>query len=128
MAVVLILLPAVLTLMKRRSPVMALSFLCSVIGAVPAAFALRRQDAHSLRRALPAFVAAVVIGAAIFAAFAVRDGRSLLFSLDKLPLLAVQVWAMFTAGFVVEEVVFPEERHAGASRSRPRFDPMPIAT
>jgi membrane protease YdiL (CAAX protease family) len=106
LAVVLISLPAVLTLMSRRSPVMTASFLCSVIGAVPAAFALRRQSAHGLRRALGVFGAAVVIGAGIFAAFAVRDGRSLLFSFDKLPLLAAQTWAMFTAGFVVEEVVF----------------------
>lgn len=106
LAVVLMLLPVVLTLMNRRSPVLTLSFLCSVIGAVPAAFALRRQNARSLRRALPCFGAAVVIGAAIFVAFAVRDGRSFLFSFDKFPLFAMQSWSMFTTGFVVEEVVF----------------------
>jgi membrane protease YdiL (CAAX protease family) len=78
----------------------------AVIGAVPAAFALRRQRGKPLRQALPAFAAAVGIGFGAFTAFALRDGRSPVLGASQIPLFGFNALLMFPVGLVIEEVVF----------------------
>ena len=79
---------------------------CAVAGAVLAAFALQEQRASALRRGLPGFVAAIVIGVAIMAAGALTRHHSVGFPFSKLFFLLKQFLLYFTVSFVLEEVVF----------------------
>jgi membrane protease YdiL (CAAX protease family) len=105
-AVALAVVPGVAVAANRRSPILAAFFLCALVGAVPAAFAVRRQRKAGLRAGLRAFAAAIAVGATSFALSALHAGRAVTFPLSKLPLFAAQSLEMLTLGFVVEEVVF----------------------
>jgi membrane protease YdiL (CAAX protease family) len=106
LAVGLILVSA-LNLMKNwHSWKIELGFVFGIVGAIPAAFALRRQTKEGLRRGLPSFAAAIVLSLVYSMTRAQIDGRSILFSLHKLPLFVDQFLVMFSENFVVEEVVF----------------------
>ncbi|MBI2516613.1 MAG: CPBP family intramembrane metalloprotease [Opitutae bacterium] len=76
------------------------------VGAIPCAFALRHQHVAKLRHAFPSFGMAIVVGCAVFASFAIWDGRSPGMGLAKLPIFFTDVVCLTLAGFVVEEVVF----------------------
>ncbi|CAN5511925.1 hypothetical protein BH20VER3_BH20VER3_22430 [soil metagenome] len=86
--------------------IIGLWLVCAVAGAVCAAFALRQQRPDAARRALPAFLAAAVIGAALMAAAAAARGNSVGLPLVKLWPLFHQFLSYFAVSFVLEEVVF----------------------
>ncbi|HEY7089979.1 MAG TPA: CPBP family intramembrane glutamic endopeptidase [Tepidisphaeraceae bacterium] len=103
---ILMVLP-VLTIAKQRdSWVRTLPPILALIGAVPAAFALRKQRGKQLRQALPAFAAAIGIGIGAFMAFARHQGRSPVLGSSQLPLFGFNALLMFPVGFIIEEVVF----------------------
>jgi len=106
LAAVLMLVPAVNLMKNWHSLKIELGFVCALIGAIPAAFALRRQTKEGIRRGLLSFVAVIVLSFSYSVTRALIDGRSILFSLDRLPLFADQFFVMFTECFVVEELVF----------------------
>ncbi len=76
------------------------------VGAIPCAFALRHQHAEKLLHALPSFGMAIAVGCAVFASFALWNGRSPVVDLGKLPMLFGDLLCLTVAGFVVEEVAF----------------------
>jgi membrane protease YdiL (CAAX protease family) len=92
--------------LPQRMWVPVLWEVCAMAGAVCAAFALRQQRASQARRALPWFAAAVLIGAGIFAANALTNGRPAGFPPVKSVLLVAQFLSYFAVLFVLEEAVF----------------------
>jgi len=105
-ASILMLLPVVVIVRQHSSWEPMLPVIWAVVGAVPAAFALRRQRGKRLLQALPAVAAAILIGLGAFVIFAVHDGSAPVFSLNKFPLFGFNSMLMFPVGFVIEEVVF----------------------
>jgi membrane protease YdiL (CAAX protease family) len=97
----------------------ALWLVCALVGAVFAAFAIRRQRASAARRGLPSFVAAVLIGIGIMAATALATHHSIGFPLPKLVFLLKQFLLYFTVSFALEEVAFRGalDSHVYQSRS-----------
>ncbi len=91
---------------SERNWIVGLWLSCAMAGAVCAAFALRRQRLGAARRALPAFLAAVAIGAMLMAAAAAARGNRAGLSLIKLWPLFHQFLSYFAVTFVLEEVVF----------------------
>jgi len=75
--------------------------LCCLAGAVFAAFALRRQTAAALRRALPAFGVTLLIGGAIMASSALANGRSAGFAPARLVFLLQQFFLYFPVCFAL---------------------------
>jgi hypothetical protein len=102
----LLVLPTFLLVRYRHSLGTHLFVFPPMVGAVPAAFALRQQKGKSLLQALPWFAVALVIGLGVFALDAMHDGRPITFSSSKIPLLFAQLLMGFSALFVLEEVVF----------------------
>jgi membrane protease YdiL (CAAX protease family) len=80
--------------------------LCCLAGAGLAAFAIREQRLEALRRALPAFLAALVLGCAVVAYAAVQSGGSPAVPFFRLRFLLTQFLFYFPVCFVLEEVVF----------------------
>ncbi|HEY7087185.1 MAG TPA: type II CAAX endopeptidase family protein [Tepidisphaeraceae bacterium] len=103
---ILMVLPVLAIAKQRDSWVRMLPPVLAVIGAAPAAFALRRQRGKQLRQALPAFAVAIGIGVGAFMAFALHDGRSPVLGPSQLPLFGFNFLLMFPVGFIIEEVVF----------------------
>jgi hypothetical protein len=103
----ILILVAVAAIVRQSHPwIRVVASVLAIIGAFPAAFALRRQGVKQLREALPAFAAAVVIGCASLVAIALHDGRSPVLGLAKLLLLGPNSLWLFAMLFVIEEVVF----------------------
>jgi membrane protease YdiL (CAAX protease family) len=102
----LMLLPLLTIAKQRGSWDRMLPPILALIGAVPAAFALRQQRGKQLRHALPAFGVAIGIGFGAFMAFALHDGGSPVLGPSKLPLFGFNALLMFPVGFIIEEVVF----------------------
>jgi membrane protease YdiL (CAAX protease family) len=82
-----------------------LFYLCAVAGRIVAAGALRSQRTEALRRALPSFGAALLIGCAL-QAIDLETGRFLTPQLAKLPFLLEKLVFYFAASFTLEEVAF----------------------
>jgi membrane protease YdiL (CAAX protease family) len=80
--------------------------LCCLAGAGLAAFAIREQRLEALRRALPAFLAALALGCAVVAYAAVQSGGSPAVPFFRLRFLLTQFLFYFPVCFVLEEVVF----------------------
>jgi membrane protease YdiL (CAAX protease family) len=80
--------------------------LCSVAGAVFAAFALRNQRAAAARRALLALGFALLIGGAIMVHAAVRNDRSPGVAPGRIGVLLGEFLLLFPVCFVLEEVAF----------------------
>ena len=79
---------------------------CCLAGAALAAFAVREQRLGALRRALPAFAAALLLGCAVIAYVAVESGGSPLIPLFRVRFFATQFLFYFPLCFVLEEVAF----------------------
>ena len=108
-AVLLILAPGydlIFVPVPKKLWIVVLWFLCAVAGAVFAAFAITQQRATAVRRALPSFISAVLIGMAIMAASALASHYDIGVPLSKLFLLLKQFLLYFTVTFVLEEVAF----------------------
>lgn len=91
------------------------------VGAIPCAFAIQRQSGKKLWAALPGFGAAMIIGCAWFAIWAILSGRSPGFAPAKLPILLLDFLCFILIGFVLEEVVFRgalDSHAAGSSGTR----------
>jgi membrane protease YdiL (CAAX protease family) len=80
--------------------------LCCLAGAGLAAFAIREQRVAALRRALPACIAALVLGCAVMAYAAARDGATPVVPFFRIKFLLQQFLFYFPVCFVLEEVVF----------------------
>jgi hypothetical protein len=107
-AILLMLVPVyllfTLTLPQRNLPE-SLFVLCAMAGAVLAAFALRSQRAEALRRALPSFGAALVIGIFI-QAIDLNTGHLLAPEPAKVGFLLQKFLFYFAVSFMLEEVAF----------------------
>src|SRR5262245_33954623 len=79
---------------------------CCLAGAALAAFAIREQRAEALRRALPAFAAAIVIGCAVIAYAAMESDASPAIPAFRIRFLLTQFLFYFPVCFVLEEVAF----------------------
>jgi membrane protease YdiL (CAAX protease family) len=106
LVLVLMAVPALNLTKNLHSWNLELAFISSFIGVIPAAFALRRQTKEGLSRGMFYFSLGIVMSFMYSATFAIIYGRSILFSLEKIPLFADQFFVMFTQCFVEEEVVF----------------------
>jgi hypothetical protein len=82
-----------------------LFYLCAMAGAVVAGYALRSQRAEALRRALPSFGAALLIGF-VLQGIGLVTGRFLVPELSRLPFLFQKFVFYFAASFTLEEVAF----------------------
>jgi membrane protease YdiL (CAAX protease family) len=89
-----------------RSPATLLLVFCAIAGAVPAAFALRRQRLKLIFSGLPGFAIAIAIGCGTFVVQAHGSGRSSGVAPDQLANLLLQFLLMFPLCFIVEEVIF----------------------
>ena len=92
--------------LPMKSWVIALWLVCAMAGAVFAAFTSSRQRPSAAARALPSFLAAVLIGFAIMAASALARRHSIAVPFPKLLFLLKQFLLYFAVCFVLEEVVF----------------------
>jgi hypothetical protein len=93
-------------ILPRQLWVLSAWMLCAVAGAVLAAFAIRNQNRERLIRALPSFIAAVVLGWAVMTSSSLARGGYSLFSGARLGYLIGQFLLYFVVGFVLEEVAF----------------------
>ena len=80
--------------------------LCCLAGAIFAGYAIREQGKEALRRALPAFAAALALGCAVIAYAAVQNGGSPAVPFFRVRFLLTQFLFYFPVCFVLEEVVF----------------------
>jgi hypothetical protein len=92
--------------LPRELWVLSAWMLCCVAGTVPAAFALRKQNREKLVRALPSFIAAIILGFAVVAATAISRSGYVLLPWRHVGFLAGQFILYFAVGFVLEEVAF----------------------
>lgn len=81
-------------------------FLCCFAGCAAAAFALRQQSREAARRALPAFIMAILCGSAIMAAAALARGESPLPGGLALVGMMRDLALYLPVCFILEEVVF----------------------
>jgi membrane protease YdiL (CAAX protease family) len=92
--------------LPRELWVLSTWMLCCVAGAIPAAFAIRHQNREKLMRALPSFVAAIILGYAAVAASALSRSGYTLLAWRHAGFFAGQFILYFTVCFVLEEVAF----------------------
>lgn len=108
-AVLLMLAPAyqlVVVALPRRLWIGTLWDVCALAGAICAAFALHSQSLKGLRRGLPSFAAALLIGGALMASGAAARHHSIAVAPVRVPFLLPQFLLYFAVCFVLEEVVF----------------------
>ena len=86
--------------------IVALWLMCSVAGAIFAAFALVHQRASTARQGLPAFLAAVLIGTGLVSLSALAKHHPIVLPLPKLLSLLKQFLLYFDVCFMLEEVAF----------------------
>jgi len=79
---------------------------CCLAGTAAAAFAIREQRMAALRRALPALVAALVLGCAVIAYAAVESGGTPAVPFFRIRFFLTQFLFYFPVCFVLEEVAF----------------------
>ncbi|NJM40656.1 MAG: CPBP family intramembrane metalloprotease [Anaerolineae bacterium] len=80
--------------------------LCALVGGGIAGWVLRNQRADALKRGLPSFIVAVLIGWALFIVAALLSGRSPMVALDRMPSVLIDLLKYFAVTFVLEEVAF----------------------
>src|SRR5262249_50904875 len=80
--------------------------MCCLAGAPLAAFAVREQRLEALRKAVPAFAAALALGCAIVAYAAMESGGSAAIPAFRIRFLLTQFMFYFPVCFVLEEVAF----------------------
>jgi hypothetical protein len=108
LAILFMALPAYFFIMalSMRLWVEAAWALCAVVGGIAAGIILRSQPMSALRRALPVFGAALLIGFAIMALAAILNGGSPLLALNDMPAVFKDILLYFAVTFVLEEVAF----------------------
>jgi membrane protease YdiL (CAAX protease family) len=109
LAVLLILAPGynlVVVALPGKLWILCLWYLCASAGAVFGAFALCQQRLGDTRRALPSFIAAVIIGSGLMVVGSLARGHWIGMLPSKLSFQLKQFLLYFPVLFVLEEVVF----------------------
>jgi hypothetical protein len=97
----------IVTTVRDRNLIEFLWWVCSLFGAIPAAFSLRNVSRMgSPRKAVVYALIAVGIGGGQFALGALGRGHSAMPRISALPVLLEEFLSYFTVCFVLEEVVF----------------------
>ena len=123
MVLLLMVVPAVeiVTAVRDRNLTEFFWWVCSLIGAIPAAFSLRNVSRIGLpRKALVYALIAVGVGGGLFALRALGRGHSVVPHISALPNLLKDFLSLFTVSFVLEEVVFRGalDSHAASAGAR----------
>jgi membrane protease YdiL (CAAX protease family) len=108
-AVALMAVPAYLLVVEAvptRQWSIILWFVCCLVGAVCAAFALRRQDWRAARHALLPFGTAIVCGCLLMVVAALANHKSPIVAAARLVGIPREFLLFFPVCFVLEEVVF----------------------